>query len=252
MAELVGILNLTPDSFSDGGAHVDPIVAIEKADRLFTQGASIIDIGAESTRRGAIPLTADEEWSRLEPVLPTLIQKYPGKISLDSYHPENILRASEIGSVIANDVTSFCNPHMREVAAATGSICIVSHTPSAFEGDIQAAHWHRDASTVTVRQVWDELYQRTTEMVSEGISRDKIVWDPGIGFGKTKDVDRALVSFARLVPDHDVMVGYSNKLGRDTKTNLMYGKIALLSEAKYLRVHDVAAHYKLLLTLGQL
>lgn len=250
--QLVGILNITPNSFSDGGLYFDTENAYTRASQLKKFGASIIDVGAESTRPGAIPISHDEEWLRLEIVLPKLIESYPSQISLDTSHPETLARASRFGTVIANDVTAFCQPLMREVAADTESICIVSHLPDSVGGNIQLAHDQKEITSVD--QVYDELMARREEMVRDGIDSEKIILDPGIGFGKTPEVNHALLSFASLVQDHDVMVGYSRKrfLGKEIDANLAAAEIAIASGAKYLRVHDVAEHYELLRTLGQL
>src|SRR5581483_1275463 len=107
MVSLVGILNVTPDSFSDGGRFLRPELAIAHAQAMLEDGASLIDVGAESTRPHAIPLKADEEWQRLESTLTVLLHEYPGMISLDSYHPETVRRAFRIGPVIVNDITGF-------------------------------------------------------------------------------------------------------------------------------------------------
>ena len=95
--EIFGILNLTPDSFSDGDNISSPQVALDNVATMFEQGASYIDVGAESTRPNATPISDDEEWRRLEPVLPTLLELYPGKISVDSYHPNTFRRIFDIG-----------------------------------------------------------------------------------------------------------------------------------------------------------
>jgi dihydropteroate synthase len=88
MVKLVGILNVTPDSFSDGGLYFDPQAAIDRAEAIFREGAHLLDVGAESTRPGAVPLSPDEEWSRLEPILSALLPRYPNRITLDTYQPD--------------------------------------------------------------------------------------------------------------------------------------------------------------------
>lgn len=137
MVKLVGILNVTPDSFSDGGEYFDAKKATAHAAQLFADGAAIVDVGAESTRPNAEKLSDDQEWQRLEPVLTTLISNYPGRISLDSYHPETMQKALAIGPVIMNDVTAFHTPEMLDVAVEHGAQVIVSHLPG---NDIQRAH----------------------------------------------------------------------------------------------------------------
>lgn len=247
MVQLVGILNVTPDSFSDGGSFLDPVAAIQQAEQLFTDGASIVDVGAESTRPNAEVLTDDQEWGRLEPILKVLIPKYQGKISLDTYHPATIKRAWEIGPLIINDVTGFNDPAMRQLAAQLNAIVIVSHLPSGMT--IQQAHETTPVSSV--QQVKDELLARASMLEELGLERAHIILDPGIGFGKIPEVNQQLLTFASLVPRYKVMIGYSRKrfLGEhrmELQPNLEAGKIATQSGAVYLRVHDVAGHTSLL------
>ena len=247
--QLVGILNVTPDSFSDGGEFVDADKALKHARQLINNGASIIDVGAESTRPNATVLTPSEEWQRLEKILPELLREFPSKISLDTYHPETVRKVSAIGPVIVNDVTGFNNPEMMRVVTESGFRCIVSHFPEIHGQNIQAAHSGELVDSFD--QVKDELLSKRQRMISMGIKADKIILDPGIGFGKTPELNRQLLEFASQVPGVDVMIGYSRKrfLGEnrmDIEPNLEAGKIAIKSGAKYLRVHDVAAHKQII------
>jgi dihydropteroate synthase len=247
MVQLVGILNVTPDSFSDGGEFLDSEAAIKRAYTLFNDGASLVDVGAESTRPAAEPLTDDQEWQRLKPVLEILIPKYPGQISVDSYHPANIKKAWTIGPVIINDVTGFNDPAMRSLAIDLNAKVIISHLPPHMT--TKQAH---DLTPVTsVQQVKDELLATAKIMEDGGLSRHHIILDPGIGFGKTPEVNKQLLTFAELVPQYQVMIGYSRKrfLGEhrmEKGPNLEAGKTAIKSGAAYLRVHDVASHQQLL------
>lgn len=249
--ELVGVLNITPDSFSDGGQFIDPAAAIAHANQLMLQGASLLDIGAESTRPGAEPLTPDEEWARLQPVLSSLISAYPDCISLDTYHPETVRRAArECGQFIINDVTAFNNPEMIEAAVDLSLRCVVSHLPTHVGQDIQAAH-KSPRLLRSGEQVRSELLARREEMIESGVSPGHIILDPGIGFGKAPELNMQLIQFAQLVPGIDVMIGYSRKrfLGEERMEagpNLAAGQLAIASGARYLRVHDVAAHARLL------
>lgn len=248
-AELVGILNITPDSFSDGGQNSSVELALAHARKLQQDGAAFIYVGAESTRPGAVPLTDDEEWARLEPVLGTLINEFDGQISLDTYHPQTVRRAMTFGKFIINDVTAFTDPHMIELAAESGMKCIVSHMPERFGADIQLAHKLKPIDSVG--QVRDELLHRRDQMIARGVAKGNIIVDPGIGFGKTVQTNWDLLEFASIVPDIDVMAGYSCKkfLGehhRGLEINLVAGRIAIAAGTKYLRVHDVAGHTTLL------
>jgi dihydropteroate synthase len=254
--KLVGILNMTPDSFSDGGQFVKTDVAVQRAEELFAEGAAIVDIGAESTnpKKTEAPLTPDEEWARLQPVLGKLLPVYPDHISVDTYHPETIAHVARAfgPNFIANDVTGMNNPAMRAVVAQYNVHCIISHLPAKFGVDIQAAH--KDGSLDDIRQVRDELMARRQELIEAGVAPSKIILDPGIGFGKTAELNHNLLRFAEMVPpETDVMIGYSRKrfLGEhrfDLAPNLAAGRIAIASGAKYLRVHDVHGHRRLMLS----
>jgi dihydropteroate synthase len=179
-------------------------------------------------------------------VLPRLIDKYPGKISLDTYHPETAEHALRLGEVIINDVTGMNNADMISVVARYGARCIVSHLP---DTDIQTAHKLKDvkgSDTVIM-----DLMRREKELAAAGIPKDHIIFDPGIGFGKTQELNVELLEFAGYFPGREVMIGYSKKsfLGEeqyDTQVNLDAGRIAIAAGAAYLRVHDVAAHRALL------
>ena len=250
--ELVGILNYTPDSFSDGGKYPTVETAVEHALLLQGQGAAIIDIGAESTRPGALPLTADQEWHRLEPLLEAYTTTCGVPFSLDTYHPKTVHRAAfHFGRFIVNDVTGMNNPNMIEAVVTHKLPCIISHLPGTHGQDIQAAHRDREHLIDDEAHVYDELLSKRAALMTAGISGEDITVDPGIGFGKTAELNRKLLSFARLVPNIDVMIGYSRKrfLGEDRMAlapNLAAGRIAIDAGARYLRVHDVAGHRQLL------
>jgi dihydropteroate synthase len=245
--ELVGVLNITPDSFSDGGLYYDQEKALIQANQLFNEGASLLDVGAESTRPGATPLKHEEEWYRLQPLLGQLVFSYPEKISLDTHHPETVRLATKLaGPLIINDVTGFNNPEMIEAVADLDLRCIVSHLPDAYGQLIQEAH-KAEQKVDSVNQVRDELLAKREAMTSRGIYPPKIILDPGIGFGKTPKLNWKLLEFAQEVPGIDVMIGYSRKrfLGKhrmELEPNLAAGAIAVRAGARYLRVHDVAGH----------
>jgi dihydropteroate synthase len=246
MTKLVGILNLTPDSFSDGGKYVNVQAALEHAVEMYSQGASIVDLGAESTRPGAMPLDSDEEWKRLGPVFTELIKSYSGRISVDTYHPETADRVLRYDDVIINDVTGFKDPAMTEVLKVYKPRVVLCHLKGT---NVQAAHGGELISDINT--VLYDLKKAITELHTVGITHDRIIVDPGIGFGKTPELNRELLKFAELMPDYKVMIGYSRKrfLGENRmgiETNLDAGRIAASSGAAYLRVHDVLGHNELL------
>lgn len=245
MAELVGILNITPDSFSDGGEFLEPSKAIQRAKQLFAHGAAFIDIGAESTRPKAEPITSKQEWARLEEVLKVVLPMYPGKVSLDSHNPETIKKAFKIGPVIINDVTGMNDQAMRELVAELKPTCIVSHLPNM---SIQEAH--KLTPVFSVEQVRADLLEKDMVLQKLGLPKEQIILDPGIGFGKLAEVNRELLKFADLFPGRKIMIGYSRKrfLGDDRmnlEPNLQAGKVAIAHGATYLRVHDVQGHRQL-------
>jgi len=249
MTELVGILNITPDSFSDGGKWLAADKAIVHAKQLIADGAAIIDIGAESTRPGAAHVSEQEEWQRLEPVLRGLAP-LGLQLSLDTRHVNIVKMALRvIPNLIINDVTGFADPEMQQLVADKHLRCIVSHLAISLRGDIQAAHTTRLIDDE--QQVIDELKQRRKELIAKGVKARDIILDPGIGFGKTPELNKRLLGFARHFPDDKVMIGYSRKrfLGdarMELPANLEAGKMAIAAGAAYLRVHDVAGHAPLL------
>jgi dihydropteroate synthase len=253
--KLVGILNITPDSFSGDGIHDCAASAAAHADELFANGADVVDVGAEATNPWAKPISPDEEWQRLDPVLSKLLPEYPGRLSVDTYHPETVIRIAALFGTdfIVNDVTGMNNPKMREVAAVCGLTCIVSHLPDRFGINIKKAH--ANAEVDDVKQVLTELVGRRDELVALGLPSEKIILDPGIGFGKTMRLNWDLLQFADIARragiNNNVLVGYSRKrfLGErrfEIDPNLEAARIAIASGAAYLRVHDVASHYDLM------
>lgn len=247
MTELVGILNLTPDSFSDGGRYQNVEDAAQHARSMLAEGAAFIDIGAESTRPGAEPILWRHETARLEEVIRIAAhENWP--ISLDTYHPDTVSwLAARMDSFIINDVTAFRDRKMREVASVLGCRVIVSHLPTISE-TIQGAH--EDKKIDSVQQVVDELSHRAAQLVATDVDRSNIILDPGIGFGKTRGVNWKLLRSGLYFPDFEVMIGSSRKsfLGKDSREdylNNLAGIIATRANARYLRVHDVVLHSRI-------
>lgn len=193
----LGILNLTPDSFSDGGRFLVPRLALDHARDLKQGGAAMLDVGAESTRPGASPLSAEEEWQRLNPVLDALgSDTLP--LSLDSRHPETAARALAHGITVINDVTGFRDPRM--VALAQNSHCGLIAMRSSMVGDsfvmppYEGPGQGLDALLAELRVLRDRL-------LSSGISSDRILLDPGFGFGTTFRDDQALWEALPRLPE---------------------------------------------------
>lgn len=250
-AQLVGILNITPDSFSDGGLYIEPQKALAQARQLFASGASIVDVGAESTNPKSERITPEVEWTRLQPVLAVLLPASPDKVSVDTHHPKTIEHiVGHFGThFIVNDVTGMNDPAMRAIVARYKLRCIISHLPARFGTDIHAAH--ADATMDDEQQVVKELLTRQRQLTELGLPANFTILDPGIGFGKTMPLNRRLLTFARLIPDAEVMIGYSRKrfLGEhrfELEPNLAAARSAIAAGATYLRVHDIAAHAAIL------
>jgi dihydropteroate synthase len=208
---VMGVLNVTPDSFSDGGSFLDPDAAVAHGRRLAEEGAAIVDVGGESTRPGAEPVTAEEELRRIEPVLEGLAGI---SVSIDTSKVAVARRALELGAEMVNDVTAFrAEPDLAEVAAEKGAYVCLMHMLGE-PRTMQAAPSYDDV----VSEVVAFLEERLAFAVSRGVSEDLICLDPGIGFGKTPDQNLELVRRldAVVAIGRPVVVGLSRKstLGR--------------------------------------
>jgi len=206
---LMGIVNVTPDSFSDGGRFLHTDDAVKHAMQLAADGADILDVGGESTRPGAVPVSLDEEAARVVPVIERLRTEVPDlAISVDTRHAEVALAALAAGADIVNDVTAASAPGTLEAVRASGAGLVLMH----MQGEpqtMQAAPTYDDV----VVEVRGFLAERIEAAVAAGVARDHLCADPGIGFGKTTAHNLALLhdvaSFRRLgVP---VLVGASRK-----------------------------------------
>ena len=245
---VMGIVNVTPDSFSGGHAiTATPAQAIGLAQQLLFEGADILDIGGESTRPGAQALTAEEEWARVQPVLDELMT-WNKPVSMDTYHPENMHRALDMGVDIINDIWALRMGHsMAVVSAYKCGVCLM--------------HMHGQPATMqlapmqgdVVSSICQFFQDRLSETDHAGMHRNRLVLDPGVGFGKTTAQNFSLLrhqdSFMRLgLP---ILVGWSRKsalgqiTGLDASERLVPSIAAALLAvergAKILRVHDVKA-----------
>jgi dihydropteroate synthase len=243
---VMGIVNVTPDSFSDGGVHLDPDAAVAAARRMVAEGAAIVDVGGESTRPGSTPVTLDEELRRVVPVLERL-DGVP--LSIDTCKAEVARRALAHGAELVNDVTAFRgDPALAELAAETGAyVCLM--------------HWGREPRYGdVVADVAAFLDERLRFAVATGVAEELICLDPGIGFGKTVEQNFELV---RRLPElaalgRPLLVGFSRKssLGRvlgdpQAKTGPLPASVAAAVAAyergaTILRVHDVREHVEAL------
>ena len=177
---VMGVLNVTPDSFSDGGQAFDPARAIERALMLEADGADLLDLGGESTRPGADTVGADEEWRRIQPVLHGLAGKLQIPISIDTYRAETAERALDGGAVVVNDISGLeYDARLGPVVAARGAALVLMHTRGRSRDMYQQAHYDD-----VLAEIARELQQRVDHAVTCGVMRDRIVIDPGFGFAK--------------------------------------------------------------------
>jgi dihydropteroate synthase len=187
----MGILNLTPDSFSDGGKFADPDAAFQQALHLRSRGAGMFDLGAESTRPGAEPVTPETEWQRLAPILQRLVQGLPDlPVSIDTRHAEVARLCLEQGATILNDVTGFSDPGMLALAQASG--CGIIAMRSRRKGEAFQMPPYDDPTPRTSERAIAELATLRDHLHSAGIEAASVLLDPGFGFGTTYLEDLAL------------------------------------------------------------
>ncbi len=246
-ARVVGILNLTPDSFFDGGRHVAPDAAFARAEAMVQEGADAIDVGGQSTRPGGQPLGVEEEWARLSPVLASLVKRVPLPVSIDTYFGEVALRALDAGVAMVNDVSGLgVDPSLADAAASAGAGLVLMHSM----GAPSALHAPRDYGDVA-EEVRDFLEQRARTAEERGVPRERIAIDPGIGFSKRAEQSlEALAGIPLLVAlRRPVYVGVSRKsflgalTGSSVEDRLPAGLAASVSAylmgARIFRTHDV-------------
>ncbi len=184
---VMGILNYTPDSFSDGGLYFNPEAALEHALRMQEQGADIIDIGANSTRPGAKILGAEEEKERLMPVLKTVCEAASAAISVDTFYPVCAKAALEAGADIINDVSGVFNPETAKLAAQYGAGYIVTHNPCGSEA---AADYGENGVVAHVRNFFVDVMNLAAQ---SGLPREQLCLDIGLGFGKSYEDNLELI-----------------------------------------------------------
>lgn len=249
MTKLVGIVNLTPDSFSDGGAIADTASALRAAERMKQEGACVIDIGAESTRPGATALSHAEEWARLEPVLREM-ETVRAVVSVDTRHAETARKALDHGARWVNDVGGFADAAMVSAVRDADCALVVMHSLSVPADPKVTLPADRDV----MLQLLEWAVSRMAELEDAGIARERIILDPGIGFGKTREQSLAILERVQElnVLGVPLLVGHSRKsfLGgavedRDSAT-LDYSAQLLKKRVDYLRVHNVKAHAALI------
>jgi dihydropteroate synthase len=243
---VMGIVNVTPDSFSDGGRYASTRSAVAHCEQLVSDGADILDIGGESSRPGTPPVSLEEELARIIPVLREAVT-LGAPVSVDTYKPEVMRQALDLGADIVNDIWALQQPGARELVAAHPScgICLM--------------HMHGEPSTMqrspmegdAVTQVAAFLERVSKALLELGVARTRIAWDPGIGFGKTVDQNFALLARQRelVAGGFPLVVGWSRKSSLGSVTGLPVNErlaasvaaalLAVERGAHVVRVHDV-------------
>lgn len=251
--QVMAILNVTPDSFSDGGSyHSDQgqlqlTAALTRVEAMLQEGANIIDVGGESTRPGAQPVSLDEELARVIPVVQAIRKRFDVVVSVDTSRPEVIKQAADVGAGIINDVRALELPGALQAAADSGLPVCLMHMRGSPQ-TMQANTEYDDFLT----EVFDYLARRQQAAMAAGIARSQILLDPGFGFGKTEQHNLALINqlYRFLSLECPLLVGVSRKttigyiLNKDVDQR-MVGSVVLAYEslrqgAKILRVHDVS------------
>ncbi len=244
----MGIVNITPDSFSDGGRHGTTQAAIAHCEQLLRDGADILDLGGESSRPGADPLPIEEEQARVLPVLRAAVT-LGAPVSVDTYKPETMRAALDLGADIVNDIYALRWPGAVEAVAAHPScgVCLMH-----MQGE-PASMQQRPIYGDVLDEVSRFLQGQAAALEQAGVQRDRITLDPGIGFGKTVEHNLALLARQRelLALGYPLLLGWSRKsslgalTGRPVEQRQAASIAAALAAAqhgaKVLRVHDVAA-----------
>jgi dihydropteroate synthase len=250
----MGIVNVTPDSFSDGGSFYAPPAALAQAQKLVAEGADIIDVGAESTRPGHTPVSAQEEWARLEPLLTTLVAQAGVPVSIDTYKAETARRALGCGVAVINDIWGLQrDPEMAQAVGEAGAGVVIMHNRDSMDAELD---------------IMDDIrrfFERSLEIARRaGVSERRILLDPGVGFGKSRAQNYAAL---RGIPEllrmgFPVLLGVSRKsLFRDLPDGALEGRlvgtiaanlIAATQGAHVFRVHDVAEHMAAFSVLRQI
>jgi len=246
----MGIVNVTPDSFSDGGRFLDTAAAVEQGLRLVEEGAAFLDVGGESTRPQAMPVAVEEELRRVVPVIEELARRTTVPISIDTFKSEVARAALDAGASIVNDISGLqFDPHMIETCAATqcGVVCMhIQGTPQTMQ---IAPHYSN-----VVEEIAAWFAERLDVLERGGIARTRVALDPGIGFGKTAQHNLELLSAVRRFQSlgRPLLIGHSRKrflqkvIGRPVDERL-FGTVGVSVALAHqgvdlIRVHDVAAN----------
>jgi dihydropteroate synthase len=233
---VMGILNVTPDSFSDGGLYLQPEQAIKHAEEMLADGADIIDVGGQSSRPGATPIPAAVEQQRVIPVIREIVKRYSALVSVDTYRASIAEAALDAGAVLINDISALrFDTRMAALIARREAAVVLMHmrgTPQTMQ--------HAPVYRHVIDEVYGFLAARLDWAMQQGITRQRIILDPGFGFGKTIEHNRALLHGL----EHFRALGQPLLVGTSRKWNLLKGTLvsviyATLRGAAIVRVHNV-------------
>lgn len=256
----MGILNVTPDSFYDGGQWHNPEKAIQHGIRLYEQGADMLDIGGESTRPQAIPVSEQEELDRVIPVIRALKQSIPIPLSIDTMKPRVARAALEAGASFINDVGGLRDPLMQQLAAETGVPVCVMH----MSGDPSTMQQNPHYDEGIIPYLLDWFKKQIDSLLRVGIKEGQIILDPGIGFGKTVAHNVEILHNLAMLKalGFPLLFGASRKsflaklLNKPASellsATLAVNMLAIQSGVNMIRVHDVAEHRDIINLLGKL
>ena len=257
--KLMGILNITPDSFYDGNRYFVQDTALKRAQEIYHQGADIIDIGGESTRPGANPVSADEEKQRVVPIIQHIKQNIPLPISIDTMKPAVALAAIEAGAAMINDVNGFRDPQMREIAAH-------------YQVDVCVMHMRETPKTMQVNPLYPEgiiphlcrfFDDQVNLLIKAGINTSQIILDPGIGFGKTVADNLEIIHNLQTLKGigFPLLLGVSRKsfmsklLNKPTSellaATIAMNALVITAGVDIIRVHDIQEHRDIINLLSQ-
>ncbi len=243
---IMGVLNVTPDSFSDGGFFAAPDQALAQAEKMQRDGADIIDVGGESTRPGAEPVSVQEELDRVLPAIERITRHIDIPLSIDSWKPQVMRAAVEAGAGLINDVNALQAPGAIEVASESGVAVCLMHK----QGDPQTMQKNPSYDNV-IAEVKAFLSGRIQTCIQAGIGPERIIIDPGFGFGKTLEHNYILLKNMAQLTDlgAPVLAGLSRKsmiqkelglpVDERLSASLSLALIAVANGARFLRVHDV-------------
>ncbi len=255
MTKIVGILNVTPDSFSDGGKFSSLDSALNHAEKMIEEGVDVIDVGAESTRPNATPISAEQEWARLEKILPAVValaKKHRVQTSIDSYHFATIQKAQEIGVEIINDVSGLVDEKIVDFIAAKNIQTILMHNLAIHANPDLVVNRNLNID----REILTWASTKITALEKKNVRKSQLIFDPGIGFAK--DAHQSILILKNINAYRSLglplYIGHSKKSFLDSvnisgdraEKTLVVSEFLVEKNVEFLRVHDVKAHRFLL------